>query len=430
MKSPVAYLFLAMILVVSCQPSQSDFVTVRNGQFHRKGDVYRFMGANYWQGMNLGGNTPDADPARLRRELDQMKAIGITNLRIMALTEGPDNSRYRILPAVQDEPGVLKEELLVGLDVLLDEMKKRDMTAVVVLNNFWQWSGGMGQYVKWHTGDTIPYPPPHWNGDWYRFMQYVARFYTLPEATTQFNESITRIISRKNTVSGILYRDDPTIMSWELANEPRGIDQVDAMHAWIESTSRYIKSLDRNHLVTTGAEGYTSAPESSGTDFVRMHDYPSIDYATVHIWIQNWGWYDPEQHEQTYPGAKQKMTDYLKRHVEESKILGKPLVLEEFGIMRDNGSFDPESSAVNRDLYYSDVFEQVYQYALKGGISGVNFWAWGGEGRPRQPAAWWKKGDPFTGDPPHEPQGWYSVYDHDHNTHSTIKNFSDKLNGL
>lgn len=419
-------LFTLMFTSAIAQNQTSDFVTSREGKFYRHGKAYYFMGTNFWQGMNLASTQPE----RVTRELNHMKKTGIKNLRVLAITEGPDNSPYRILPAVQDEPGILKEEVLVGMDVLLDEMRKRDMTAVVVLNNFWQWSGGMGQYVKWNTGDSIPYPPPHWNGSWDNFQRYVARFYTLPAAVNQFNECIKKIVSRKNTINGILYRDDPTIMAWELANEPRGINQIEAFHTWLDGTASLIKELDSHHLVTTGSEGYTSSPQFSGTDFIRMHSGKSIDYTTAHVWIQNWQWYDPAQHEKTYPEARQKMISYVLRHAEDSRKIGKPYVLEEFGIMKDSGSFDPNATTQHRDLYYREVFEQVYQLAKKGQASGVNFWAWSGEGRPREPGAWWKKGDDFTGDPPHEPQGWYSIYDHDKSTLKIIKRYSKKLKKL
>lgn len=432
MKPLLTALFLVVIIILdtSAQHPATAFVTIRDGKFYREGHAYFYLGTNYWQGMNLGTELQGSDRGRLRRELDQMKKCGISNLRILALSEGPDNSPYRILPAVQDEPGVLKEEMLVGLDFLLDELKKRDLTAVVVLNNFWQWSGGMGQYVKWHTGDNIPYPPPHENGDWNTFQKYIARFYTIPAAINQSNEAIKSVVNRKNTVNGILYREDPTIMAWELANEPRGVDQIESMYVWINNTATLIKSLDRNHLVTTGAEGYTASPESSGTDFIKMHSSEAIDYTTAHIWIQNWSWYDPANHKTGYSAAKQKMINYLLKHAEESKRLGKPFVLEEFGIMKDNGSFDPTASTINRDEYYRDVFEQVYQLAKHGKACGVNFWAWGGEGRPRQPASWWKKGDDFTGDPPHEPQGWYSVYNTDASTLKVISAYGKKFNKL
>lgn len=420
---------IAALFVLSCSapPAQQDeFVRIENGSFVRKGQPYLFMGANYWQGMNLAVKT-GGDLERLRRELDQMQTLGITNLRILAVSEGPDPSPYRILPAVQDEPGKLKEELLAGLDQLLDEMAKRNMTAIVVLNNFWPWSGGMAQYVKWNTGDSIPYPPPHPNGTWDGYQKYTARFYTLPAAIQQYHAALQKLVERKNTINGKAYKDDPAIMAWELCNEPRGIDQVALFQQWIDSTAGLLKKLDPVHLVTTGAEGYTPSPESAGTDFIKMHSGKNIDYTTAHIWIQNWSWYDPAKHDSTFTSAKEKMKAYLLRHAEESKQMGKPFVLEEFGIMKDSGSFDPAATTRHRDEYYAAVFEEVYQLALQGKASGVNFWAWSGEGRPVQPGTMWKKGDPFTGDPPHEPQGWYSVYDRDSATHKVISDYAAKL---
>jgi mannan endo-1,4-beta-mannosidase len=427
------YVLLASVVIniASCSDAVKittpGFVKAEGGQFLRDGKPYRFMGANYWQGMNLGSPSAGGDRARMKRELDQMQSAGITNLRVLALSEGPDGSPYRILPAVQDSPAVLKEELLQGLDYLLDEMGKRQMTAVIVLNNFWQWSGGMGQYVRWNSPDSIPYPPPHSNGDWDRFQKYVARFYTIPAAVEQSHEGIRKLLNRVNSVNGRAYRDDPAIMAWQLCNEPRGIDQVEAFHRWIDSTSGLIKALDPNHLVSIGSEGYTSSPEHAGTDFRRMHSGKNIDYTTAHIWIQNWSWYDPQKHDSTYPAAEQKMVEYLQRHARESAELGKPFVLEEFGIMKDEGNFDPAATNVHRDQYYQSVFNNILRLVQEGQASGVNFWAWGGEGRPRVPGTMWQKGDQLTGDPPHEPQGWYSVYNTDSSTQRLVREYADRL---
>jgi mannan endo-1,4-beta-mannosidase len=158
-----------------------------------------------------------------------------------------------------------------------------------------------------------------------------------------------------------------------------------------------------------------------------MHDGPAIDYTTVHIWIQNWGWYDPAKHDSTYPAARQKMLDYLNHHAEESQRLGKPMVLEEFGIMKDEGSFDPAATAYHRDLYYQAVFDGVLDLMKKDRTAGVNFWAFAGEGRPRIPGTMWHKGDQLTGDPPHEPQGWYSVYNIDSSTIRVIRKYADDI---
>jgi len=429
MNQSTRWLLALTLFAASCKPSSTDsrYVRVDGTRLIRDGKPYLFMGANYWQGMNLGSPGEGGDRQRLKRELDQMKSLGITNLRILAASEGPDGSPYRVLPALQDKPGELKEDLLKGLDFLLDEMGKRDMTAVLVLNNFWPWSGGMAQYRLWNGADSIPYPPPHPNGDWDAYQRFTAGFYADSVSISRYHEVIKKLVNRRNSVSGRSYREDPTIMSWQLCNEPRGIDKAELMNRWIDQTAALIKSIDNNHLVSTGAEGYTSSPAYSGTDFFKMHDGKDIDYATAHIWIQNWGWYDPKKHDSTYASARDSMLNYLERHVEVAQSLGKPLVLEEFGIMRDNGDFEPESSTVNRDRYYGEVFDAVLKKAGQGGMAGVNFWAWSGEGRPKAAAALWKKGDPLTGDPPHEPQGWYSVYSKDSTTHAVIRDCSDRM---
>ena len=111
--------------------------------------------------------------------------------------------------------------------------------------------------------------------------------------------------------------------------------------------------------------------------------------------------------------------------------MNKPLVLEEFGIARDAGSFDSSTSTKYRDTYYRVVFEKVYESIKdKTPDAGVSFWAWAGEGRPKSPGSIWHKGDTFIGDPPHEHQGWYSVYDKDNSTLNVVHSYANKVNAL
>src|SRR5262245_26850169 len=87
------------------------FVTVRGTEFRLEGRSYHFVGANYWQAMNLASRGPGGDREQLVRELDDMKAHGITNLRIMAASEGPDREPLRIVPALLQAPGVYNADL-------------------------------------------------------------------------------------------------------------------------------------------------------------------------------------------------------------------------------------------------------------------------------------------------------------------------------
>ncbi|HIB72431.1 MAG TPA: hypothetical protein EYM74_01540 [Candidatus Marinimicrobia bacterium] len=405
------------------------FINVNGKQFIRDGKPYYFLGTNFWYGMNLGSSGQGGDRDRLLRELDHLKKIGVKNLRVMGASEGPDTEPWRMRPALQVAPGEYNEEVLDGLDFLLAEMGKRDMVAIMCMNNFWPWSGGMAQYVSWQDDSEIPYPPICGEGDWQTYQEYTASFYSNENAVTDFFNHLRFTVLRENPYTGTLYRDDPTIMAWQLGNEPRGINNREDFTQWIENTAKYIKSMDSNHLVTIGSEGATAHP-SSGNDFFADHQSSYIDYTTIHVWVQNWGWFDPYD-EVSLSSAVEKATAYINQHEVLAEKLNKPVVLEEFGISRDDNDHAVTASVTLRDEYYSQIFTHILDKAAAGSpLAGLNFWAWGGAGRPREPQAIWYVGDDFTGDPPHEHQGWYSVYNTDLTTLEIIGRYTRKFNSL
>jgi len=403
-----------------------DFIKIKNTQFSKNGQEYSFLGTNLWYGINLGVNEPSLR-VRLLRELDQLQQLGITNLRIMAASEGPDIAPWRMVPALQTAPGVYNEALLIGLDYLLVEMAKRNMHGVLCMNNMWPWSGGFAQYVNWTTQKPIPYPPPAKGGKWLKYMRYSASFFKNEAAQQLYLNHLKKIINRRNSITGILYKNDPTIMSWQLANEPRPILGNRFYRKWIRQTAAFIKSLDKNHLLSIGSEGNAFLPFSG--KFKKEHLVKNIDYATMHIWIQNWGWYDPTNAKKSFPKAIEKAKKYIRQHTKIAQKLKMPLVLEEFGIARDYGSYEVTASTEYRDRYYTEIFTLIEELTRQGTpLVGSNFWAWGGEGRPRSPKTIWRAGDDFIGDPPFEYQGWYSIYNRDKSTLEIIESFARKRN--
>ena len=255
------------------------FVEVKDGRFVRGGSPYYYVGANMWYGAILGSTGEGGNRARLRQELDSLKAIGITNLRVLAGADGPDGVAAKVEPALQTAPGVYNDALLDGLDYMLAEMGRRGMTAVIYLNNAWEWSGGYGQYLEWSGAGRRPVPAVD---GWPAYMDYVKRFVMSPEAKALFAGHVRNIVSRTNRYTGVRYADDPTIMSWQICNEPRAFstEGKDAFAKWIADVAALIDSLAPRQLISTGSEGKHGCEEDISL-FERIHAVPQIDYLNI-----------------------------------------------------------------------------------------------------------------------------------------------------
>lgn len=401
------------------------FIKVEGNQFIKNNQPYHYIGTNFWYGAHLGAEH-SGNRIRLLQELDTLKHNGITNLRIMAGSEGEDNSAYNMPISMQPELGVYNNDVLEGLDFLLNEMQKRDMNAAICLSNFWYWSGGFSQYVSWVTGEKIPYPND--TDDWEKYMRFTAEFYKNEDAIKAYNKHVKTIITRVNTITNKPYFTDATIMSWELANEPYAMQNQGAYINWIKNSSVFIKQLAPNQLVTIGGEGNTPFSWFTNNNSLTDYNFESLDYITIHIWIQNWEWYNPKKHDSTYKKALKKAKNYIKEHVAIANTFNKPVVLEEFGISRDNLEYNKAASVTNRNQYFKDVFDVLMEnIEMKSGFVGCNFWAWGGFGNVNTPGAVSNNHLEYIGDPAHEPQGWYSVFESDSVTLQLIKDYNTRL---
>jgi mannan endo-1,4-beta-mannosidase len=205
---------------------------------------------------------------------------------------------------------------------------------------------------------------------------------------------VSHLINHRNSATGVLYRDDPTILSWELVNEPFcGTDSdnplrsttagsatspdcsAERLTTWANEMSTYIKSLDPNHLVSVGDSGFLNRPPRPeieysnvyGDDFEALLALPGIDFGTFHLYID-------------YPGPLDTHTpswgvQYIADHVAAAAPFGKPVVMEEFG-------YDVDAN--RRDA----IFQLWTDAAFDQGISGWLVWDVPGHqpnGTPWQP---------------------------------------------
>lgn len=405
------------------------FVQRKQQQFFLDGKPFYYIGTNYWYG-GLLGLEKDAKRGKLRlqKELDFLHAKGVENLRVVVGGEGSGliNGVERIGPPLQPKQGKFNEAVLKGLDLLLAEMSKRKMKAVLVLSNNWEWSGGFQQYLIWN--NLVPGDQKTRKLTWDEQRDIVSKFYTCEPCKEAYNKQANLLLNRTNSVTKQKYTSDPAIMAWELANEPRPMrpSSNEAYQQWISDAAAMIKAKDKNHLVTIGHEG------DMGTENIRLfeaiHADQNIDYITIHIWPKNWGWFKDTSLAKGFSNVLAQTKNYIQQHAAIAQTLQKPMVLEEFGLPRDGHSFDPAAPTTLRDRYYENIFSFLQQSAASGGpIGGAGFWAFGGTARPHKGQIFWQKGDEYMGDPPMEEQGLNTVFDSDSSTWRVISSYANQL---
>ena len=390
----------------------------------RGGLPYRIVGANMWYAAWLGADAPYGNRARLTRELDRLQATGVNNLRIMASgEEGPLNNSIK--PGFTAPDGTPNQALFEGLDFAMAEIGRRGMTAVLVLSNFWEWSGGL-QTLLWRaTADYMDMgDPAH---PWPAFADSTASFYANEQARALYADHVRRMVSRTNSITGTPYAEDPAVMAWQHANEPRpgGSDagiarNAEAYYDWIDETAALIRSLDPNHLVSLGQEGTHAA---NGQEAMVLRAHRNIDYLTAHIWPLVWGWAKGDDLAGTWPTVERNTRAYLAAHDQLAREAGKPLLIEEFGFPRDGEASAPSATTEFRQRFYGEIYDAVERDWARGGpLQGSNFWAWNGEARAAHADARFRDGDlEYMGDPPHEPQGWFGNFDTDEGMLSLIR---------
>ncbi|WP_314381891.1 beta-mannosidase [Segatella buccae] len=416
-----------MMLAALSLSAKKGFVQVKDGHFVRDGIPYYYVGTNFWYGAILGSEGQGGNRARLCKELDRMRAMGIDNLRILVGSDGQRGIKTKVEPTLQEAPGVYNDTILEGLDYLLMEMGKRRMVAVLYLNNSWEWSGGYGYYLEQAGEGKAPRP----DEDGYpAFMKFVARYATCEKAHQLFYDYVRFILSRTNRYTGLKYTDDPAIMSWQIGNEPRAFstEALPAFEKWLAEASALIRSLDANHLVSIGSEGSWGCENDYGV-YERICADKNIDYCNIHLWPYNWGWARADHLVEDLAVSCRNTKDYIDRHLAICARLSKPLVMEEFGYPRDGFSFSLSSTTEGRDGYYKYVFSLVGDNAEKGGyFAGCNFWGWGGFAKPRHEQ--WEVGDDYTGDPAQEAQGLNSVFVTDTTTLQVVKAEVERMRRL
>ncbi len=307
---------------------QPGFAAAGGTNFTLDGRPFYFAGANNYYLMY------QSQPAVLS-VLDRAVAMGLQVIRTWAFLDrgsldgsvadvDPPSARAGVwfqcwdpaqgAPAYNDGADGLQR-----LDFVVQAAAERGLKLILPLVNNWSPFGGVDQYVTW-----------------YRLRSH-GEFYTNPDTRDAYKKWALHLLNRRNMYSGLLYKDDPAILAWELANEPRcqgssaklnqpGCDPA-TLTGWVQEMSAFLKQNDAQHLVAVGDEGFFHrsgggdwlSNGSQGVDFDAFLRIPSIDFGTLHLYPDNWG------KDVAWGGQ------WIAAHIDAGVSAGKPLVVEEYG---------------------------------------------------------------------------------------------------
>lgn len=310
-------------------PDPDSFVKVTSGgNFVIDGDVFRFAGTNAYYLPNY----QKLDSRVVDRAFDAFENAGITVVRMWAFYDGYDCGYSAQDPeenVIQTSPGKYNESALQNLDSVIAKGKEKNIRFILPLINYWDELGGICQYNTW---DGASNPSTNMS-------------YFIQSNNTQkwFRDYIEMLLNRINTVTGVAYKNEPAIHSWQIMNEGRNSNQDPSiLRDWYQQIAQFIKSIDSNHLLSTGEEGFDEGIPSQysvsqysntyilraeeGTSYLLNTAIPEIDYGNAHWYPADWGFGS---------SVTQNMIDaqhaWLNDHTSIADSLGKPFILDEYG---------------------------------------------------------------------------------------------------
>eukprot|EP01084_Bolivina_argentea_P299001 515376_1 len=376
-------LFFA-INVLFIYNTHSAFVTTSGTNFMLNGKPYRFAGTNcyylIYQDQFMVDNVIETAAAQGFEVIRTWAFIdiGYQNGSNSADSNGPiKNGIYFQYYDPETKAPTYNDTNLKMLDYVLYKAKQLGIKIILTVTNNWSDFGGIDQYNIWR---QISDP---------NVKLYHDSFYNDTIIMGWYQAYVKHLITRVNTYSKSTYADDDTIFAWELANEPRcqGSGKFSSSNsctknyavymvqpwawkitAWVDAMSTYIKSIDKNHMISTGDEGfyceiYQKCPHVwcdcyYGISTRNNTKLKNIDFMSMHLYPDQWG-------QQNNWGNV-----WIANHTDIAKEIGKPALLGEYGAKNDQ----------------HNVYQQWTNTIYTNGTGGDLFWMISGrDDEPQHP---------------------------------------------
>jgi mannan endo-1,4-beta-mannosidase len=268
----------------------TNFITAHDGKLFDGSKEFRFLSLNIPNLLLVEDNVSFAvenpwrlpDKFEINDALATIAAMGGTVTRTYVISVERTNDTPEI-PRHVLAPGKFNEAAFRTLDEVLAAANRTGVRLIIPFVDNWPWMGGRAEYAGWR-GKTKD------------------DFWTDPQLIADFKQTIHYILTRTNTVTGVRYADDKSVLCWETGNE------IASPPAWTREIAHYIKSLDTNHLVMDGFNTAVLRDESL--------EIPDVDIVTTHH----------------YPGHKKSFAELIRANAEKARGK-KPYVVGEFGFV-------------------------------------------------------------------------------------------------
>jgi mannan endo-1,4-beta-mannosidase len=342
----VAVAVTCVVLGAPLKTSGDPFVRVAGSELTVDRQPYHFVGANL--AIMHGPKNRAATEAVLEGAAKDGVRVG----RVWAFGEADadapawlrDNFLFRAGPDGWVESGPKH------LDRVVAAAGRAGVRLVITLANNWSDYGGVPRYLRWAGVKT---EDARGGGAVYGAED---RFYSDAKMRGWYRAHLERLLKRRNAVTGVPYRDDPTIVAWELMNESTVATTAgaEARKEWVTEMAALVHSLDPHHLVTPGVSVYRT--ESERRDWLAVCKLPGVDYCDAHFYPEDL--------------LKNRDTALLEAALDDVAqlaryVANKPLVLGEFGIHGDaDGNWDHQT----RGYWMGRVFERLRFDGAAGGI--------------------------------------------------------------
>lgn len=329
-------------VTVSVEQYPPSFVDRDGTDFVVDGSEFRYAGVN-------NNHLPVRPWGRqyVDRLLDYVAGHGVSVVRTWGFPPAWTDA------TVHPEPGTFRDEWFDHFDYVLLAAKRRGIRLVLPLINNWHGPGhapGPAAYAEWSDTATT-------RND----------FFDDAQATEYYYNYVEHVLTHENQYTGVEYRNDPTVLLWEVGNQMEYHDERrgEPLTEWYDAAARHIKSIDDTHLVGTGMAGATGDVYERWNvrnAYVETHRSDAIDACCFHTYpAKRW-------QGETTVRDQDDFAEFVRTHVEEAHDqVGKPVYFGEFGAIVDPDADLPVSKR-------NEFFRTGTRVGRETGLNGVQFW--------------------------------------------------------